>query len=88
MLKWFSRFLQTDGYNGYNKVGNVKRLYLLAHIRRKYHEVIVNLDKEALKKSIAIIGFNFCEKLYSIEKNLKYRYSKDKDYYEKRYKTI
>ena len=58
----------------------------LAHVRRKFHEIIVNLDKKALKKSRAIIGFNYCEKLYKIEKELKNAYSKDDDYYEKRYK--
>lgn len=86
-LKGFSGFLQTDGYTGYNKVENVKRFYCLAHIRRKFYEVIADLDKETLKKSRAIIGFNYCEKLYDIEKSLRENYSKDEDYYEKRYKT-
>lgn len=71
LLKGFSGYLQTDGYTGYNRVENVKRLHCLAHIRRKYHEIIVNLDEEALKKSRAIIGFNYCEKLYKIEKDLR-----------------
>lgn len=48
-LKGSSGFLQTDGYSGYNKVDNIKRLYCLAHIRRKFHEIIVDLDKETLK---------------------------------------
>ena len=69
-LKGFSGYLQTDGYTGYNSVENIKRIYCLAHIRRKYHEIIVHLDEEALKKSRAIIGFNYCEKLYKIEKYL------------------
>ena len=85
-LRGFSGYLQTDGYTGYNRVENVKRLYCLAHIRRKYHEIIVDLDEEALKKSRAIIGFNYCEKLYKTEKDLRESYSKDDDYYEKRYK--
>lgn len=77
--------MQTDGYAGYNKVENIKRLYCLAHIRRKYFEIIKTLDKEALKKSRAIIGFNYCEKLYKIEKDLRKAYSEKVDYYEKRY---
>lgn len=84
-LKGFSGYLQTDGYNGYNKVENAKRIYCLAHIRRKYHEIIVNLNEEALKKSRAVIGFNYCEKLYKIEKELREVYSEDENYYEKRY---
>ena len=84
-LKGFSGYLQTDGYSGYNSVENIKRLYCLAHIRRKYHEIIVNLNEEALKNSRAIIGFNYCEKLYKIEKYLRETYSKKENYYEKRY---
>lgn len=85
-LKGFSGYLQTDGYNGYNKVENVKRLYCLAHIRRKYYDIIVNLDQQTLKDSRAVIGFNYCSKLYNIEKDLRESYSKDEDYYKKRYK--
>jgi transposase len=84
-LKGFSGVMQTDGYSGYNKVENIERLYCLAHIRRKFHEIIVNLDEEALKKSRAVIGFNLCEKLYSTEKELREKYSEDEDYYKKRY---
>lgn len=85
-LKGFSGYLQTDGYNGYNKVENITRLYCLAHIRRKFYEVIEPLDSETLKKSRAVIGFNYCEKLYAIEKELREKYSDDEDYYDKRYK--
>lgn len=84
-LKGFSRFLQTDGYQGYNKVENVKRVYCLAHIRRKFHEIVSNLSDEALKNSRAIIGFNYCEQIYKLEKDIKVQYGKDEDYYQKRY---
>lgn len=84
-LKEFSGFLQTDGYAGYNKVDNITRLYCLAHIRRKFHEIVITLNEEALKKSRAIIGFNYCEKLYKIEKELRETYSQDDDYCNKRY---
>lgn len=84
-LKGFSGYLQTDGYTGYNRVENIKRIYCLAHIRRKYHEIIVHLDEEALKKSRAIIGFNYCEKLYKIEKYLREKYRDNEDYYKTRY---
>lgn len=84
-LKGFSGILQTDGYAGYNHVENVKHLYCLAHIRRKYFEIVSNLEGEALTNSRAVIGFNFCEQLYKIEKELK-QYEGDDDYYKKRYK--
>lgn len=86
-LKGFSGYLQTDGYSGYNKVENAKRIYCLAHIRRKYHDIIVNLNDEALKKSRAVIGFNFCEQLYKIEKDLRDAYGEAENYYVVRYET-
>lgn len=85
-LKGFSGYLQTDGYSGYNKVENTKRLYCLAHIRRKFFEIIENLTPEALKKSRAIIGFNYCEQLYAIEKILQEQYSSSDDYYDDRHR--
>ena len=84
-LKGFSGFLQTDGYQGYNKVENVKRVYCLAHIRRKFHEIVENLSDEALKNSRAIIGFNYCEQIYKLEKDIREQYGNDDDYYQKRY---
>ena len=84
-LKGFSGFLQTDGYQGYNKVENAKRIYCLAHIRRKFHEIIADLNQEALKNSRAIIGFNWCEKIYNLERSLRENYSTTDDYYHKRY---
>ncbi|MGU8166501.1 IS66 family transposase [Clostridium perfringens] len=83
-LKDFSGYLQTDGYSGYNSVCKAKRLYCLAHIRRKYHEIIINLNEEALKKSRAIIGFNFCEQIYKIEKEIREEYSATENFYKKR----
>ena len=85
-LGGYSQYLQTDGYAGYNKVDNVKRYYCLAHIRRKFHDIIVNLDEEALKESRAHIGFNYCAKLYTIERELREQFEHDEDYYEKRYR--
>lgn len=84
-LKGFSGILQTDGYQGYNQVENVKRIYCLAHIRRKYFEIISKLEGEALKESRALIGFNFCEQLYKIEKDLREKYEGEDDYYKKRH---
>lgn len=82
----FSSYLQTDAYAGYNKVEHAKRFYCLAHIRRKFHEIIVTLNEEALKTSRALIGFNYCAKLYAIEKELRETFEQDEDYHEKRYR--
>ena len=85
-LKDYKGYLQTDGYSGYNSVSEAKRIYCLAHIRRKFHEVIINLNEEALKESRALIGFNYCEQIYKFEKELRDTYSNNPDYYEIRYK--
>ena len=82
----YSGYLQTDGYSGYNSVSGATRIYCLAHIRRKFHEIISNLDKEALRESRAIIGFNYCEQIYKLEKELREKYSSDPNYYDIRYK--
>ncbi|MGL5084481.1 MAG: IS66 family transposase, partial [Clostridium sp.] len=81
----FRGYLQTDGYSGYNSVSGATRIYCLAHIRRKFFEIISNLDQETLKKSRAIIGFNYCEKIYKIEKELRESYSNDENYYNIRF---
>lgn len=92
-LKGFCGILQTDGYQGYNAVENVKRLYCLAHIhclshiRRKYFDIVSKLKDEALKNSRALIGFNFCEQLYKIEKELREEYESSDDFYAKRYEV-
>lgn len=69
-LEGFSGYLQTDGYNGYNKVDNATRIYCLAHIRRKFFEVIQPIlnDKEALGRSRASIGFNIVNKFMNLKK--------------------
>lgn len=82
----FKGFLQTDGYNGYNSVSNATRVYCLAHIRRYFHNVIVDLDEEALKNSRAVLGFNYCEQIYNLEKELREAYSSDENYYNIRFR--
>ncbi|WP_119866352.1 IS66 family transposase [Clostridium isatidis] len=82
----FKGFLQTDGYSGYNSVTKATRVYCLAHIRRYFHNIIVDLDEEALKNSRAIIGFNYCEQIYKLEKELRESFSSKDDYYDIRFK--
>ena len=48
--------------------------------------IVSNLDKEVLKESRAIIGFNYCEKIYKIEKELREKYTDKDDFFEIRYK--
>ncbi|NMF04285.1 transposase [Clostridium beijerinckii] len=39
-LEGFSGYLQTDRYDAYNKVKNIKRLYCMVYILRKFLEII------------------------------------------------
>jgi len=80
----YKGYLQTDGYSGYNSISNAKRVYCLAHIRRKYHEILVTLNDNAKKNSISMVAFNYCNKLYDIERQIRDEYSKEDNFYEVR----
>jgi len=67
-LEGFHGFLQTDGYSGYNKVPEVTRCGCWSHLRRKYQEAMPKSG--SLKDSAATVGFEYCNKLFAIEKDL------------------
>lgn len=67
-LKGFRGFLQTDGYSGYNKVPDVTRCGCWAHLRRKYQEAMPK--NEVILGSTAAVGFEYCNRLFAIEKDL------------------
>ena len=63
-LRGFNGYLQTDGYTGYHKVRWVTHIGCWAHARRKFVEAI-----EAKKgDTIASEGFEYCERLFMMEK--------------------
>lgn len=66
-LKGFHGYLQTDGYSGYDKVPNVTRCGCWAHLRRKYQEA---MPKGVAIGSASAIGFEYCNKLFAIEKEI------------------
>lgn len=62
------KYLQCDGYSGYNKVvatQNLRRQGCMAHARRKYVEALDSGEKQA-SKMLELIG-----ELYAIEKELR-----------------
>jgi len=67
-LDGFHEYLQTDGYSGYNKVLDVTRCGCWAHLRRKYQEAMPK--NGTIEDSSAAVGFDYCNKLFSIEKDL------------------
>ncbi|GKU24336.1 hypothetical protein CFOLD11_11620 [Clostridium folliculivorans] len=44
------------------------------------------MDEDALKNSRAILGFNYCEQIYKLEKELREVYSSDENYYDIKFK--
>lgn len=75
-LKGFTGYLVTDGYSGYNQVSKVTHCGCWAHMRRKWREAMP--DGATVKTSKSAIGFQYCTKLFSLEKkcadlNDKYR---------------
>lgn len=68
----FNGFLQTDGYIGYKALGEregVTHVGCLAHVRRKFHDVIKTGAKK--KNGVAQTVIDLIAKLYKIEKQAK-----------------
>ena len=77
-LKGFTGCLVTDGYSGYNQVAKVTHCGCWTHMKCKWREAM--LDGATLKTSKAAVGFQYCNKLFSLEKkcaNLNDEYQKE-----------
>jgi transposase len=61
-----SFYLLTDGYAGYNAVVNAVHAGCWAHCRRKFEEA---MPKNAPKDNKARIGFEYCQKLFMLERD-------------------
>lgn len=71
-LKGFNGYLQTDGYQAYNKVPNVTTVGCLAHARRKFIDTIKAAPKESdITKSKAAEALKFFKEIYKLEKEFK-----------------
>jgi len=58
-------YLLTDGYIAYDSVENAIRCCCWAHLRRKFKEA---MPKNAPKDNCARIGFEYCQKLFALER--------------------
>lgn len=65
-LKGFTGCLVTDGYAGYNQVAKVTHFGCWAHMKRKWREAMP--DGATVKTSKAAVGFQYCSKLFALEK--------------------
>jgi len=83
-LEGFKGFLQTDGYSGYSAVPDVIHCGCWAHLRRKFEEALPKGSN--LEDSKAAIGLNYCNQLFSCEKE--WSDLSDKERYEKRLEQV
>ena len=67
----FAGYLMTDGFTGYNRMENAKRLTCADHIRRKWFEAIRNKSGPLNYEDPAVVGFMAINKIYQEEALLK-----------------
>lgn len=65
-LKGFHGYLETDGYQGYNKVPGIKRCSCWAHIRRYFVDAIPK-GKQLDFRQPAVQGVRYCDQLFQLE---------------------
>ena len=64
----FHGILISDGFSGYNKLLDVIRAGCWAHMQRKWREAMPK--GEIVKKSVAAQGYNYCNRLFRLERKL------------------
>lgn len=67
ILEGYTGYVQSDGYEAYQRVTNVTNVGCFAHARRKYAEIIKALKNTGSSVTLADKGINYINKLYSIE---------------------
>ena len=67
-LKAFQGYLHTDGYAGYEKVDGITRCGCWSHLRRYFVEAMPPGSEKALQLSNGEIGRDYCNQLFSMEK--------------------
>ena len=80
-LQGFKGYLECDGYQGYNKVPDIKRCACWAHVRRYFIDAVPK-GKEYDYSNPAVQGVQFCNKLFQYEDSYKkkgYSYEKRKE---------
>lgn len=77
-LEDYTGYLMCDGYSGYNKVPNAKRLACWAHIRRYLVDSVPNGKKYDYSHP-AVQGVVYCDKLFDLEKKIKLKYKNPED---------
>jgi transposase len=71
-LEDYSGYIQTDGYKGYNALGNrsgILHVGCWAHVRRKFIDAVKGRVKNGKKRGHADTALEYIQKLYAIEKS-------------------
>jgi transposase len=70
-LEGFNGYLHTDGYEGYHSLS--EKIIICgcwAHSRRKFDEALKSIAPSEQIGSKALMGKNYCDRLFAIERNL------------------
>lgn len=78
-LSGFTGYLETDGYQGYNKVPGIKRCSCWSHVRRYFIDAVPK-GKQYDYSQPAVQGVQFCNKLFALEDSINQKHCS----YEKR----
>jgi len=71
-LKNYSGFLMCDGYTAYHGLpDNIVVVGCFAHVRVKFSDALKCLKEEDRPGSLALIGKQYCNKLFDIEREIK-----------------
>ena len=70
-LSGYKGYLHTDGYAGYNNIPNVTIIGCFAHARRKFADALKAVTDKTSNSALASKeGLDYCNKLFTIERNL------------------
>ncbi|WP_033164733.1 IS66 family transposase [Clostridium sp. KNHs205] len=69
-MNGFTGYIMTDGYQGYNKLHDMKRCCCYAHLRRYFIDAIPADYKNDMNNP-AVQGREYCDKLFSYERRFK-----------------
>lgn len=75
-LKGFHGYLETDGYQGYNGLPDIKRCSCWAHIRRYFIDAVPK-GKQYDYSQPAVQGVQYCNRLFAIEDSINKKYPGD-----------
>ncbi len=71
-LAGFSGYLLTDGYAAYHGLpGNIVVVGCFSHARAKFSDALKCLKEEERAGSLALIGKQYCDKIFDIERGIK-----------------